>query len=68
MVTELLDEYEWPYCRIHFIFLTLLQLSHSDKGVSDTVDNNPALRPAWSMLSWARAPPLAPWPDGGLKS
>ncbi|GFO05607.1 hypothetical protein PoB_003211200 [Plakobranchus ocellatus] len=37
------------------------------KMKSSTVDSESALRSAGSLLSRVRAPPLAPWPDGGPK-
>ncbi|GFO25633.1 hypothetical protein PoB_005213800 [Plakobranchus ocellatus] len=35
------------------------------KGVGGTVASKSALRSAGTLLSRVRAPPLAPWPDGG---
>ncbi|GFN81170.1 hypothetical protein PoB_000767600, partial [Plakobranchus ocellatus] len=35
--------------------------------LSGTVDSESALRFAGTILSWIRAPPLAPWPDGGFE-
>ncbi|GFO31475.1 hypothetical protein PoB_005798000 [Plakobranchus ocellatus] len=37
-------------------------------GVSGTVASESALRSARTLLSWIRAPPPAPWPDGGPES
>ncbi|GFN81421.1 hypothetical protein PoB_000792700 [Plakobranchus ocellatus] len=33
-----------------------------------TMDSEPALRSAGTLLSQVRTPPPAPWPDGGLES
>ncbi|GFO42410.1 hypothetical protein PoB_006891500 [Plakobranchus ocellatus] len=37
-------------------------------GVSGTVASESALRSAGTLLSRVRAPPPAPWPDGGSES
>ncbi|GFN80853.1 hypothetical protein PoB_000735900 [Plakobranchus ocellatus] len=37
-------------------------------GVGDTVTSESALRSAGTLLSRVRAPPPAPWPDGGPES
>ncbi|GFO26673.1 hypothetical protein PoB_005317800 [Plakobranchus ocellatus] len=38
------------------------------RGVGGTVASEPALRSAGTLLSRVRAPPPAPWPDGGPES
>ncbi|GFO08951.1 hypothetical protein PoB_003545600 [Plakobranchus ocellatus] len=38
------------------------------KPFAGTVDSEPALRSAGVLLSWVRAPPLAPWLDKGFES
>ncbi|GFO49101.1 hypothetical protein PoB_007560600 [Plakobranchus ocellatus] len=37
-------------------------------GVGGTVASESTLRSAGTLLSWVRAPPPAPWPDGGPES
>ncbi|GFN99367.1 hypothetical protein PoB_002587300 [Plakobranchus ocellatus] len=38
------------------------------RGVGGSVAIESALRSAGTHLSWVRAPPPAPWPDGGPES
>ncbi|GFN85795.1 hypothetical protein PoB_001230100 [Plakobranchus ocellatus] len=38
------------------------------RGVGGTVANESTLRSAGTLLSRVRAPPPAPWPDGGPES
>ncbi|GFO10986.1 hypothetical protein PoB_003749100 [Plakobranchus ocellatus] len=42
--------------------------SGQGRGVGSTVASESALRSARILLSRVRAPPLAPWPDGGPES
>ncbi|GFN89764.1 hypothetical protein PoB_001627000 [Plakobranchus ocellatus] len=48
---------------------TILVVSlHSFGGLGGTVASESALRSAGTFLSRVRAPPPAPWPDGGPES
>ncbi|GFO12857.1 hypothetical protein PoB_003936200 [Plakobranchus ocellatus] len=42
---------------------TLLLRVRATGGVGGTVAGESALRSAGTLLSWFRAPPMAPWPD-----
>ncbi|GFO08932.1 hypothetical protein PoB_003543700 [Plakobranchus ocellatus] len=45
-----------------------MALQPSGPGVSGTVGSESALRSPENLLSRVRAPPPAPWPDGGPES
>ncbi|GFO25781.1 hypothetical protein PoB_005228600 [Plakobranchus ocellatus] len=44
------------------------EIHHRLGGVRSTVASKSALRSAGTLLSRVRAPPSAPWPDGGSES
>ncbi|GFO28583.1 hypothetical protein PoB_005508800, partial [Plakobranchus ocellatus] len=50
------------------ITLALSLSTHFIGGVGGTVASESALRSAGTLLSRVRAPPTAPWPDGGPES
>ncbi|GFO43647.1 hypothetical protein PoB_007015200 [Plakobranchus ocellatus] len=50
------------------ISLHQCSLPFLERGVGGTVASESALRSAGTLLSRVRAPPPAPWPDGGPES
>ncbi|GFO08010.1 hypothetical protein PoB_003451500 [Plakobranchus ocellatus] len=55
---------------VHLLLFVLLNPPDILKlrGVGGTVASESALRSAGTLLSRVRAPPSAPWPDGGPES